>query len=340
MVAVAGSADAAALRLVTYNTFGLPPIQGFVPDRTAEFTAMAPLLEDIHGDGTPTLLALEEVFHPPYFNFLTDPNTVTYPEITSKDNGGPNGIGDGLTLMSDLTIASFSRVGWTDCFGSGGFAGSDCDTNKGFMFARVEIAPGIELDFYTLHADAGQDANSRAARIANLGQLAAAIGANSFGRAVIVLGDTNSLYTRSTDAIGAFATALGLQDAWVEQALGGSTPGFGAVNNSGCPAPRGSATGSAIDASGSTCEVVDKILFRSGGQLQLTLMDYEVLLNLVDGSGNPLSDHLPVTAMFDLQVVPEPALALLLVASGAALGARRARARASRAGGAPAAHES
>ncbi|HEU4430967.1 MAG TPA: hypothetical protein VFT98_19565, partial [Myxococcota bacterium] len=180
-LSITGAAHAAALRVVTYNTFGLPPIEDFVPDRTAEFAAMAPLLEGLHADGTDTLLALQEVFHPPYFNTLTDPNTVSYSDITAKDNGGPNGIGDGLTLMSDLTIDSFSRVQWSDCFGSGGLLGSDCDTNKGFMFARVELAPGVDLDLYVLHADAGQDSGSRAARLANLAQLAAAITTNSFG---------------------------------------------------------------------------------------------------------------------------------------------------------------
>jgi len=324
LVALASaSAPAAPLRIVTYNVFGLPPIQGFVPDRTVEIAQIAPGLEALHADGTPTVLAMQEVFHTPYYNTLTDSNTVSYGSLTTKDNGGPNGIGDGLTLMSDPAITSFSRVQWLDCFGTGGFLGSDCDTNKGYAFARIEIAPGVELDFYTLHADAGQDASSRAARLANLAQLAAAISANSFGRAVIVVGDTNSLYTRSTDAIAAFAAGLGLSDAWVEHALGGAVPGFGAINNSGCPPPRGSATGGAVNARGATCEVVDKIFFRSSAELQLTLLDYDVPLSFVDGSGNPLADHLPVAALFDAQLVPEPALALLLAAGAVALRALR-----------------
>jgi hypothetical protein len=284
---------------------------------------MAPLLEGLHADGTPTLVALQEVFHTPYFNTLTNPATVSYPDVTAKDNGGPNLIGDGLTLMSDLSVLSFSRTQWLNCFGSGGIAGSDCDTNKGFMFARIELAPGFEIDLYHLHADAGSDANSRAARIANIAQLTAAIQANSAGRAVIVLGDTNSLYTRSAENFGQILGTLGLEDAWVESALAGVVPGFGSANNSGCPPPRGTATGSAVDASGATCELVDKILFRSGGGVQLSLLDYEVLLNFVDAGGTELSDHLPVTAMFDVQFVPEPALAVLLLASGAALRAVR-----------------
>lgn len=322
-LAIAGAASAAPLRVVTYNTFGLPPIPGIVPDRSAEFAAMAPLLEDLHADGTPTVLAMQELFHQDYYDTVTNPATVTYPTVTAKDNGGPSSIGDGLTLMSDLDVLSFSRTQWANCFGSGGLFGSDCDTNKGFMFARAELAPGIEIDFYQLHADAGTDTDSRIARLANIAQLVTAIQSNSTGRAVIVLGDTNSLYTRSAEDFGQILSALGLEDAWIESALGGAIPGFGSANNSGCPPPRGSATGAAIDASGATCELVDKILFRSGGGVQLTLLDYDVALNFVDGTGNPLSDHLPVAATFDAQLVAEPSLAPLLAVGVLVVLARR-----------------
>jgi hypothetical protein len=317
------SASAATLQVVTYNTMGLPPLPPFVPDRTAQFNGMAPLLESLHASGPPTVLALQEVFYSPYFATLTSSATQTYPDVTVKDNGGPNGIGDGLTLMSDPSIDSFTRTQWANCFGSGGANGSDCDTNKGFAFARITLAQGAELDLYTLHADAGQDAGSQAARQANILQLISVISASSAGRAVIVLGDTNSLYTRSTDNIGLMLSNVGLRDAWIDFALGGTTPGFGAANNSGCPPPRGNAVGGAVNASGSTCELIDKIFFRGSAQLQLTLVDYEVLLNFVDGNGAPLSDHLPVTAMFDYQLVPEPLLALLLCVGAASLAARR-----------------
>jgi endonuclease/exonuclease/phosphatase family metal-dependent hydrolase len=226
--------------------------------------------------------------------------------------------------MSDPAIDFFARTQWTDCFGTGGLNGSDCDTNKGFAFARITLAPGAEIDLYDLHADAGQDAGSRAARQANILQLISFINTNSSGRAVIVLGDTNSLYTRSTDNIGLMLSNAGLQDAWIQSALGGTTPGFStSPNNSGCPPPRGNAVGGAVDASGASCELIDKIFFRSSAQLELTLLKYEVLLNFVDGSGASLSDHLPVTARFDYQLVPEPTLAVLLSVAAASIASRR-----------------
>jgi hypothetical protein len=323
---LATAAGAAPLRVVAYNTHGLPPIPPIIPDVSAQIALIAPKLEQLHADGTPTVLALQEVFYEPYYTTLTDPNVVSYPDVTVKDNGGPNLIGDGLTLMSDPPLSAFTRTQWNQCFGTGLSGGADCDTNKGFTFARITLAPGVEVDLYSLHADASNDVDSQAARRDNILQLVAAINATSVGRAVVVLGDTNSRYTRSTDNIGLLLTDAGLKDAWVESALGGVAPSFGPNSiNGGCPPPRGNAVGAAVDAAGPTCELVDKIFFRSGDTVQISLTSYEVPLDFVDGASQPLSDHLPVLALLDVQLVPEPELALLLVAAGFVLRVARRR---------------
>ncbi|NMM85849.1 hypothetical protein B2J88_15995 [Rhodococcus sp. SRB_17] len=54
------------------------------------------------------------------------------------------------------------------------------------------------------------------ARSANLDQLTHFIAARSAGNAVVVMGDTNSRYTRAGDSIAEFAAANGLRDAWVD----------------------------------------------------------------------------------------------------------------------------
>nr|WP_176459587.1 hypothetical protein [Rhodococcus sp. OK302] len=50
------------------------------------------------------------------------------------------------------------------------------------------------------------------ARSANLDQLTRFIAARSAGNAVVVMGDTNSRYTRAGDSIAEFAAANGLRD--------------------------------------------------------------------------------------------------------------------------------
>ncbi|MBW2269708.1 MAG: hypothetical protein JRH16_14130, partial [Deltaproteobacteria bacterium] len=118
-----------------------------------------------------------------------------------------------------------------------------------------------------------------------------------------------------------FLSDQGLTDAWVQLGNAGSVPGTGSDIDSGCPPPRGGATGGDINASGNTCELIDKIMFRSGATLALNLLDYEVLLDFVDGSDVELSDHLPVTAGFGYSVVPEAGTAALLLLGLAGLGA-------------------
>lgn len=196
-------AAAETFAVLSYNVRGIPPPA--IEDRTAEIEQIAPLLEDFHteGDeyeGIASVVGLQELFFDEYYKILFDMETVSYPFFTEKDEGGPAMIGDGLNLLSDFKFDDFKRVQWEDCFGSMGAAGSDCDTNKGYSYARVQLVDEIFFDLYTLHADAGQDEGSREARRANTKQLIDGIAdLSTDGAPVIVLGDTNSLYTRVGD---------------------------------------------------------------------------------------------------------------------------------------------
>ena len=64
------------------------------------------------------------------------------------------------------------------------------------MYGQYELEPGVFVDVYTLHTDAGDDSASYEARRDNMKQLANYINTYSNGNAVIVMGDTNSRYTR------------------------------------------------------------------------------------------------------------------------------------------------
>ena len=292
------TASADTFSVLTYNVRGLPA--AVIEDRTAEIAAIAPLLEDFHNaggtiDGIAGIVEIQELFDAGYYATITDGGTVSYPNITAKDNGGFSGIGDGLTLMSDFSFAGFTRTQWNMCFGSFGADGSDCDTNKGYSFAQVTLGPGAIVHVYNLHADAGQDEGSRAARRDNITQLTAAINANSApGTAVIVMGDTNSHYTRTpNDNIETILSGAGLTDVWVELVNGGVVPGAGPDNESGCDtAP-----------SGANCELIDKIFYRSGSDVVLTPMSYTVYKDEFSDMSGDLSDHLPVSAVFDYMLV-------------------------------------
>lgn len=298
ITAVPASAFAGTFSVLSYNVRGLPPV--VIENRTAEIAAIAPLLEDFHTPAGPyagidSIVGLQEVFYPPYYDVLTNPATVSYPYVTVKDTGGAAGIGDGLTMLSDFQIEAFSRTQWDVCFGAFGEYGSDCDTNKGFTYARVRLEENAVVDVYTLHADAGQDFGSRVARRANINQLVDAInGLSPDGRAVIVLGDTNSLYTRQgNDNIQNLLSGTGLFDVWVQLRRGGVVPVEGSAINADCDTDPGSAN----------CELVDKVFYRDGSLLVLAPQSYAALKAMFSDENGELSDHTPVAVTFDYAIV-------------------------------------
>ena len=153
---------------------------------------------------------------------------------------------------------------------------------------RERLAAGVYVDFYNLHTNAGTNDGDLASRADNLSQLTDFIKTHSAGNAVVVMGDTNTRYTRSGDTIAEFASANGLTDAWVKLVRGGTPPAKGsdplvcdenAVTNS--------------------CEVVDKILYRGSKLVTLNATSYnnEHAKFLTD-DGKMLSDHDPITAAF------------------------------------------
>ena len=119
-------------------------------------------------------------------------------------------------------------------------------------------------------------------------QLAEAIRERSAGRAVLVMGDTNTRYTRSADNIRVLAEKNGLTDAWLATQRGGVAPALGS--------PALVCDKAVAD---EACEVVDKIFFRSGGGVELRLdafrREHE---DFLDAQGRPLSDHAPISARF------------------------------------------
>ncbi|MFF5567049.1 jacalin-like lectin [Streptomyces sp. NPDC012623] len=204
----------------------------------------------------------------------------THPYRTATSGGAA--FGDGLNTLSDHSFEDFERVRWNDC------TGTDCLTPKGFSLARVRLAAGVSVDVYNVHTNADTTAAALAARRANITQLSRFIQANSDSNAVIVMGDTNTRYTRTGDNIRTLVSDNGLTDAWVQLARGGSAPAAGS-DALVCDAL----------APGDDCEVVDKVLYRSGPLLRLTATRYtNAWRAFLDPAGKHLSDHYPHSTAF------------------------------------------
>ncbi len=280
LTASAGTAQAAepgSFSVLTYNVAGLP--EGLSSSHPATNT---PLI-------SPRLAGYDIVNVQEDFNYhATLYAGDDHPHRTATSGGA--GIGDGLNTLSRYPFEDFERVKWKDC------TGTNCLTPKGFTLARVRLAEGVYVDVYNAHPNADDTEDALAARRANIAQLSAFIQANSAGNAVIVMGDTNTRYTRAGDNLRTLVADNGLTDAWVRLVRGGTAPAQGA-DPLLCPA----------SAPPDDCEVVDKVLYRGSNLVSLTATRYQnAWATFLDAAGGNLSDHFPHTV--DFSYAPDPGL--------------------------------
>ncbi|GAA1189274.1 endonuclease/exonuclease/phosphatase family metal-dependent hydrolase [Kitasatospora gansuensis] len=271
----APTASGGSLSVLTYNVAGLPQVLSSAStDRQTSTTAIGQRIAPYD------LVHVQEDFN--YHAALYAADAHPYRTATS----GGAGIGSGLNTLSGSAYDGddFERVRWNDCQLDSG----DCLTPKGFTFMRVRLAEGVYLDAYNLHANAGTEDGDEKARAANLAQLTAFIKTHSAGNAVLVMGDTNTRYTRAADTIAAFAADNRLTDPWVTLEHGGVAPRPGADPLLCDP-----------NAVTDTCEVVDKVLYRGSRLVSLTATSYANRhADFLDPAGKMLSDHDPIAVGF------------------------------------------
>ncbi|MGW3664354.1 jacalin-like lectin [Streptomyces sp. NPDC005141] len=281
----AAAADSGTFSVLTYNVAGLPDAISSAPTpRQSATTAIGGRIAPYD------IVHVEEDFN--YHAYLYAADT-THPYRTPTSGGA--GIGSGLNTLSKISYDTddFERVGWNSCQIDSG----DCLTPKGFTFMRERLAESVYVDFYNVHTNAGTSDGDLASRANNLDQLSAFITTHSAGNAVVVMGDTNTRYTRSGDTIAEFAASNGLTDAWVQLVRDGTPPAKGSdalvCDQTGPTVPN-------------TCEVVDKILYRGSKVVTLDATGYDnEHARFLTSDGLMLSDHDPITAAFNWSRNPD-----------------------------------
>jgi hypothetical protein len=182
-------------------------------------------------------------------------------------------VSDGLNQFSNFPFGALVRQPWSTCVPSA----ADCLALKGFSMSRVTFAPGVVVDVYNLHMEAGGDPEDDTARDADVTQLSNFIQANSAGRPVIVGGDFN-LHTNVEPDSSQFQRLLaetGLVD--VCAALS-------------CPSPGR----------------IDKFLFRSSDRVTLTPQSWHFETEVFEREdGESLSDHDALAVRFGWEVLAE-----------------------------------
>lgn len=208
---------------------------------------------------------------------------------------------DGLNLIWKTSKAQATNESWTRWNDR-----TDTDGNqfvkKGYRHYDMTLEGGEVIDVYVLHMDAGDATSSREGQWR---QLADAVNAADPNRPKLIIGDTNSRWTRE-DINTNFVNRLNgftVGDPWVKFWRGGvfPTPGMGDLTDQTDPANL------------TNYEVVDKLLYlnpsATEGALQLQprsfRLEQDYTYGTVDGSGNTkaLGDHRPAVGEFVLMRV-------------------------------------
>ena len=205
---------------------------------------------------------------------------------------------DGLELAWNTNTVSVTNESWTQWSHSESGDGNQY-IKKGFRHYDMTLDGGQVIDVYVLHMDAGDVPQSREQQWS---QMADVVNAANPNRPKLIIGDTNSRWTR--EDIGAnFVNRLNgfsVGDPWVKFWRGGvfPKPGTGDLTDKSDPANL------------SNYEVVDKLLYLNPtyaeGALQLSpkyfRLEQDYTYGTVDGSGNTkaLGDHRPAVAEFTL----------------------------------------
>ncbi len=214
---------------------------------------------------------------------------------------------DGLNLVWNTRKMVASNESWTRWSSSKSGEGNQY-VKKGFRHYDVTVDGGYVMDVYVLHMDAGGEEYA-ASREGQWSQLADAVNGSDLSRPKLILGDTNSRWTR--EEIGRYFTErldsrLTMGDVWVELCRGNVYPNI----------IMGDLTDQTDPADFSKYEVVDKIIYvnpTAANTLQLSprsfLIEQDYTYNTVDHSGNmaALGDHRPVVVTFSYTIAGEPA---------------------------------
>lgn len=216
------SDESISINVISFNVDGLPVPSSLSSTGREPAKATKLIAEEINKTDC-NILCVQEDFN--FHSELSSGLDMENETVTS----GPAVIGDGLNTFSDYPIYNVGRVAWDTA--SGVFTdGSDELTPKGIMYCTVEIAEGVYIDVYTLHADACEDDESMLAKSAQFDQLTKLIEEHSGSdRAVLLTGDFNTNYSvfREGYAAGRYNIDLceklkecfldrGFKDAWVE----------------------------------------------------------------------------------------------------------------------------
>lgn len=205
---------------------------------------------------------------------------------------------DGLNLIWKFNKVSATNESWTRWWSTEATDGNQY-VEKGYRHYDMQLDGGPVIDVFILHMDA-RDTNATDSRESQWRQLSEAINGSDHSRAKLIIGDTNSRYTREdviSNFINRLSTDFTMGDVWVDFYRDGVYPTKGMDN----------LTDQRDPTNYSNYEIVDKIIYinpRAANTVRLVpqtfCIEQDYTYGNVDGTDDttPLGDHRPVVATF------------------------------------------
>lgn len=278
--------DTFTVKMANYNVAGMPKFDG-----TGALNHK--LIADYITENGFDIVAVQEDFA---YNDALVSNLEGFDYFTNHFGSIPGG--DGLNVFSDgMAIYNEERRPWEDVFGD--IAEGDILTPKGLIYTVIEVADGVYVDFYNIHADAFDTSGSVQARKGNFEQVADMIEENykKNNRPVIVTGDFNSFFHVTPDIDSQmyeiFYERCGMKDAWVELYNNGDYHDFSQWDQSDDP-----------EAYWGVWDSVEKFLYKDGGGVTVNPTEFKYTW-IVNEEGTSVSDHAMAECEFEFTVTED-----------------------------------
>lgn len=272
------------VKMINFNIAGMPSFDG---KGSANHKAIAKYIVENEFD----IAAVQEDF---MYNKALVNGLEGFDYFTNHAGSIPGG--DGLNIFTKgMPIYNEERVEWDKCFGD--IAEGDVLTPKGILHAVIEIADGVFVDFYNIHADAFETMGSREARDSNYDQVLTMIEENyeKYNRPVILTGDFNHHFHSRSDypskLYDFFCVRGGMKDAWIELFNGGDYFDFAVYQNSD------------VEFWGNW-DSVEKFMYKDGGGVTVTAKEFKYS-QVLNADGEALSDHAAAECVFEFTVTED-----------------------------------
>lgn len=281
-LAASASEDSVSVSMVNFNVAGLPSFGGLFGTSDADVAANQKVAADYFNNGGFDIVAVQEDFG--YHGDLTA--ALSGYNYQTNHSGTFIG-GDGMNIFTrNMPVYNETRIPWE--LRAGIFdGGADELSNKGFMYAVIDVGNGILVDFYNIHADAFGGAADREARESNYKQISDYINANyeKNNRPVVLTGDFNHYFhvsdTSNSNMRKHFMENCGLKEAWVELNNNGDYVNFDTFFEN---------YGGSYSQCWGVWDSVEKFMYKNGGGVEIKPESFTYTW-IEDANGVRISDH-------------------------------------------------